>query len=129
MYGFKFFLLMFMFWSSAAFAKWELPPSSEIRELQQSYNNRTGETGTTIAYIPINKPCLNVVAEGEHKEFCFIDSTTEDLSKSDKMGFYISLSTTVSSAVAFEYNTLWYSKRCRYYVGKEIPTCDEPYTN
>lgn len=114
---------------SITLASINLPNSLDIRELKQNYDNRTGITGGLIAYIPINKPCLNVLSGEEHKEFCFIDSTTEDLSKSDGAGFFITLSTIANKSVSFEYHTLWYSKRCSYFTFEENPTCEQPYTN
>ncbi|MGD8122953.1 hypothetical protein [Vibrio sp. TRT 2004] len=115
--------------SNITLASNKLPNSLEIRELKQNYDNRTGNTGELIAYIPIKRPCLNVLSGEKHKEFCFIDSTTEDLSKSDGAGFFITLSIVANESVSFEYHTLWYSKRCSYFTFKEKPTCDEPYTN
>lgn len=127
MYHFLF--IFFVIFSSVISASDKLPFSLDIRELKQSYDNRTGDTGTLIAYIPIKKPCLNVLSGEEHKEFCFIDSTTQDLSKSDGAGFYITLAGITNKRVYFDYNTLWYSKECDYLIGTEKPTCDEPYTN
>ncbi|MGD8232683.1 hypothetical protein [Vibrio sp. TRT 1302] len=118
-----------LYFSSITLASDTLPTSLEIRELKQNYDNRTGNTGELIAYIPIKKPCLNVLSGEKHKEFCFIDSTTEDLSKSDGAGFFITLTNLSNERVSFEYHTLWYSKKCKYYIYKEIPTCDDPYTN
>lgn len=123
------FLLVFsVFFSNVIAASNQLPPSYELRDLKTNYTIQDG-VGETIAYIPIKKPCLNVLFGGTHKEFCFIDSTTEDLSKTEGAGFYISLDTVSSKSVSFEYNTYWYSKRCRYYLDSEKPTCDQPYTN
>ncbi|MEZ8576775.1 hypothetical protein BCU90_08755 [Vibrio lentus] len=125
-----FLFIFFVIFSSVISANEKLPSSLDIRELKQSYQNATGDTGKLIAYIPIKKPCLNVLSEDEHKEFCFIDgSTTEDLSKSDKSGFFITLSSVGLESVSFEYHTMWYSTRCRYFTFREKPTCDEPYTN
>ena len=105
-----------------------LPQSDNLRELKVNYTIQDG-VGITMAYIPIDRPCLNVLHGDVHREFCFIDSETEDLSKSNGDGFYISLNSVVSKRVSFEYNTYWYSKKCRYYIGKKNPTCDKPYTN
>ncbi|MCW8347426.1 MULTISPECIES: hypothetical protein [Vibrio] len=115
--------------SSVTFASEKLPSSSDIRELKQSYDNRTGKVGDLIAYIPTKKPCLNVLSKNKHVEFCFIDSTAEDLGKSDKAGFFITLSSIANESVSFEYHTMWYSKRCSYFTFEEQPTCEQPYTN
>lgn len=127
MYCFLF--VFFVIFSSVLSASDKLPSSLEIRELKQSYRNRTGDTGTLIAYIPIKKPCLNILSKSKHTEFCLIDSTTEDLSKSDKAGFFITLSSVGAESVSFEYHTMWYSKKCSYFISREKPTCEQPYTN
>lgn len=124
---------LFIFMCSGAVVAKNLPQSDNLRELKVSYTIQDG-VGKTMAYIPIDRPCLNVLSGDEYKEFCFIDSETEDLSKSNGDGFYISLDNVTNKIVSFEYNTLWYSKKCRYYIGRKNkerknPFCDEPYTN
>ncbi len=106
-----------------------LPSSHSIRELMQSYDNRTGKTGDTIAYIPINRPCLNVIHHGKSSEFCAINGGRENLAESDGAGFYISLNGVMDGLVSFDYNTMWYSSHCSYSVTDKKPECEEPYTN
>ncbi|MDE1231331.1 hypothetical protein [Vibrio aestuarianus] len=103
-----------------------IPPSNELRTLIKSYDNQTGKTGDNVAYIPIGKPCLNVVTNGKHYEYCVINEN-ENLSNSDKQGFYITLKSVSKSDVSFSYDTLWYSMSCRIFTEDQKIECDEPY--
>ena len=115
-----------VFFTSVSYAGVEVPPNDELRTLIKSYRNETGETGETIAYIPIKKPCVNGIFKGKHTEYCFINKG-EDLSKSDKMGFYVTLKDAVNGSVTFSYDTLWYSQNCRIFLDKQKISCDKPY--
>ncbi|HIF9137623.1 TPA: hypothetical protein ACX6QO_002135 [Photobacterium damselae] len=106
----------------------ELPSSYKIRELMQSYSNNSGIIGENIAYIPVDKPCLNVLSKGINKEFCFINEN-ENLAKSNGAGFYISLKDVDKETVYFDYHTMWYDMRCSYSTSDKKPECEQPNTN
>ncbi|NRD71799.1 hypothetical protein HQQ94_00720 [Shewanella sp. VB17] len=104
----------------------KVPPSDELRTLVKSYDNQNAITGITIAYVPIKKPCINIIYKGKHTEHCFVNKG-EDLSNSDKMGFYVTLQNAVRDAVTFSYDTLWYSMNCRIFIDENKISCDKPY--
>ncbi len=105
-----------------------IPSEDQLRSLVKSYDLYTGKTGVTVAYIPIKRPCLNVVSQGKHKEFCVINEGI-DLAKLPDGGSYILLTDVWDSGVSFEYRTYSYASKCSYILSEPKPECEEPYTN
>ncbi|EGR0479223.1 hypothetical protein [Vibrio cholerae] len=101
-----------------------IPSSSELRSLLRSYDIQTGNISETIAYIPIDKPCLNLLARSEHYEYCVINEG-ENLSNGDKEGFFITLDSVSESSVIFSYNTIWYSVNCLLSITDKKIKCDK----
>ncbi|MCX9542319.1 hypothetical protein IG509_12550 [Vibrio cholerae] len=101
-----------------------IPSSSQLRSLLRSYDIQTANIGETIAYIPIEKPCLNLLARNEHYEYCVINEG-ENLSNGDKEGFFITLDSVSESSVSFSYNTIWYSVNCRLSISDKKIKCDK----
>ncbi len=101
-----------------------IPSSSELRSLLRSYDIQTGNISETIAYIPIEKPCLNLLARNEHYEYCVINEG-ENLSNGDKEGFFITLDSVSESSVSFSYNTIWYSVNCLLSITDKKIKCDK----
>ncbi len=101
-----------------------IPSSSELRSLLRSYDIQTGNISETIAYIPIDKPCLNLLARSEHYEYCVINEG-EKLSNGDKEGFFITLDSVSESSVIFSYNTIWYSVNCLLSITDKKIKCDK----
>lgn len=114
----KFLCFSAILFSCVSYAEINIPPNNELRTLMKSYNNDTGETGGTIGYIPIKKPCVNFIYKNKYTEYCFVNKD-EDLSNSDKMGFYVRLENISNGRLNFSYNTPWYSKYCRISDRKE----------
>ncbi|EGQ8409907.1 hypothetical protein GTP43_06175 [Vibrio cholerae] len=101
-----------------------IPSSNQLRSLLRSFDIQTGNIGETMAYIPIEKPCLNLLARNEHYEYCVINEG-ENLSNGDKEGFFITLDSVSESSVSFSYNTIWYSVNCRLSTRDKVIKCDK----
>ncbi|WP_286366110.1 hypothetical protein [Vibrio ordalii] len=92
----------------------EFPNRDNLIFLAKSYSDF--EVGSVIAYVPINKPCVNIVTSSNHYEFCDlnkkINNVNATLDKGAESGVWVIGLKVDISEVEFTYRTPYFDEVC-----------------
>ncbi|WP_217532259.1 hypothetical protein [Vibrio cholerae] len=83
-------ILLCVFFSFGCNAK-AIPDKEELIFFARSYSDF--ESGSVVVYVPVNKPCINVISSGNNYEFCDlqknINGVNATLDKGAESGIWV----------------------------------------
>ncbi|WP_254620546.1 hypothetical protein [Vibrio cholerae] len=106
-------ILLCVFFSFGCNAK-AIPDKEELIFFARSYSDF--ESGSVVVYVPVNKPCINVISSGNNYEFCDlqknINGVNATLDKGAESGIWVVGLKLDISMVEFTYRTPYFDEVC-----------------